>query len=116
MPYHIHRIGLQFPVHLREESHEPFGIVALEAWAAGLPVLASCAGGLKDFIVPERNGLLFDPEKPAELLRAYDRLTGDDGLRRRLADAAREDVRAYSWPVLTGRLLELYGELIDERR
>ena len=96
--------------------HEPFGIVALEAWAAGLPVLASCAGGLKDFIVPERNGLLFDPEKPAELLRAYDRLTGDDGLRHRLADAARADVRAFSWPVLTGRLLELYGELIDERR
>ncbi|MBO4491020.1 MAG: glycosyltransferase family 4 protein [Lentisphaeria bacterium] len=96
--------------------HEPFGIVALEAWAAGLPVLASGAGGLADFITPERNGLFFDPEKPESLVCAYERLIGDPGLRENLIAHAQEDVRAFSWPALTDRLLNLYGELLHEKR
>jgi len=91
--------------------HEPFGIVALEAWAAGLPVLAAKVGGLKDFIDPGRNGVLFDPADAASLVREYDRLMADEGLRKRLAANALADVRAYSWEALTGRLLDLYGEL-----
>ena len=96
--------------------HEPFGIVALEAWAAGLPVMAAAVGGLKDFMVSGRNGMLFDPSDASSLLDAYDRLSGDDGLRRRLAENARKDVEAYSWPALTGRLQSLYGELLDGKR
>ena len=92
--------------------HEPFGIVALEAWAAGIPVLASGVGGLGDFITPERNGLFFDPEDPASLVRTYQRLIRDPELRERLVTTAREDVRAYGWPALTDRLLTLYGELL----
>ncbi|MBQ7208819.1 MAG: glycosyltransferase family 4 protein [Lentisphaeria bacterium] len=95
--------------------HEPFGIVALESWAAGLPVVAARTGGLKDFIVPERNGLLFDPEDPAALVACCDRLFRDPELGRRLAENALSDVRAFSWEALTGRLLALYGELIRER-
>ena len=96
--------------------HEPFGIVALEAWAAGLPVLASGVGGLADFITPERNGLFFDPEKPESLILAYKRLADDPGLRKKLIAHAREDVRAYGWPALTDRLLHLYEELLHEKR
>ena len=96
--------------------HEPFGIVALEAWAAGLPVLASNAGGLKDFIVSGRNGILFDPDDPEALFRGYKALTGDAALRAQLAANALDDVRKYDYGALTGRLLELYRELIHERR
>ena len=92
--------------------HEPFGIVALEAWATGIPVLASRVGGLADFITQDRNGLFFDPEDPASLVRAYERLIRDPALRANLVAAAREDVRAYGWPALTDRLLTLYGELL----
>ena len=95
--------------------HEPFGIVILEAWSAGIPVIASRAGGLKDFIESGRTGLLFDPGHPEELVRAYETLTGDPELRRRLADAAREEVRNYSWKVLTGRLLDLYADLMAKK-
>lgn len=91
--------------------HEPFGIVALEAWAAGIPVLASAVGGLKDFIVPGRNGLLFAPGDVEDLVKNYELLNKDDGLRQRLTDTARQDVQDYSWTALTDRLLTLYGEL-----
>jgi len=96
--------------------HEPFGIVVLEAWAAGIPVLASGVGGLRDFIVPERNGLCFDPEDPASLIRGYDSLIRDPERRKRLADAARADVGEYSWTALSDRLLNLYRELLDGKR
>lgn len=96
--------------------HEPFGIVALEAWAAGIPVLASRVGGLADFITQDRNGLFFDPEDVSSLIHEYERLIHDPALRRNLVSAAREDVRAYGWPALTDRLLTLYGELLHEKR
>ena len=96
--------------------HEPFGIVILEAWSAGIPVIASNAGGLKDFIRPGRNGLLFDPEHGEELVKHYDSLIGDPARRQALAAAALEDVKNYSWSALTGRLLELYEELRHVQR
>ena len=95
--------------------HEPFGIVALEAWAAGLPVIAAETGGLGDFIVSGRNGLLFDPARPDELTACYDRLLREPELGPRLAANALEDVRSFSWEALTGRLADLYRELIHDR-
>ena len=96
--------------------HEPFGIAALEAWAAGVPVIASAVGGLRDFIVHERNGLLFAPGDAAALVENYEHLIRDAGLRRRLAENARQDVAAYSWSAITDRLLDLYKELENGRR
>ena len=96
--------------------HEPFGIVALEAWAAGIPVIAANVGGLKDFIVHEKNGLLFNPEDAGDLLKQYNILINNYDLRKRLAENARNDVQAYSWTALTDRLLALYGELLDAKR
>ena len=96
--------------------HEPFGIVVLEAWSAGIPVIASKVGGLKDFIQSGRNGLLFDPEHGEELVKHYDDLIGDPARRQALAATALEDVRNYSWSALTGRLLELYEDLRHGQR
>ena len=95
--------------------HEPFGIAALEAWAAGLPLIAAATGGLRDFIVPGRNGLLFAPDDPESLLRCYDELTGDKALSARLRANALADVQSFNWEALSGRLLELYRELIHAR-
>ena len=93
--------------------HEPFGIVVLEAWSAGLPVISSNAGGLKDFVVHKRNGLLFPPDDMTALVENYKQLMDSSELRASLVAAALEDVKQYSWTALSQRLIGFYRELLS---
>lgn len=91
--------------------YESFGMVALEAMACGTPVIASEVGGLAfvvrdgvtGFHVPER-----DPEALADKIKL---LLHDDALRRRLSRRAVCWAESYGWPVIAGRLLELFHEV-----
>ena len=91
--------------------HEPFGIVALEAWTYGLPLIASAVGGLRDFVKDGENGLLFDPARPETLVSAVKRLQEDAPLRSRLSARGLEDVKGFSWESIVAQTLDLYGEL-----
>jgi glycosyltransferase involved in cell wall biosynthesis len=66
---------------------EPFGIVFVEALAAGLPVVATSLGGALE-IVDDTCGILVPPDDPAALSVALERLLRDRALRARLALAA----------------------------
>jgi D-inositol-3-phosphate glycosyltransferase len=95
--------------------YESFGMVALEAMACGTPVIASEVGGLAfvvrngvtGFHVPER-----DPEALADKIKL---LLGDDALRARQSRRALCWAESYGWPVIAGRLLELFYELSQVR-
>ncbi len=66
---------------------EPFGMVAIEAMACGLPVVAAAHGGLLDIVQPEVTGLLFKPRQAQALAQALLTLAGDDALRARMGAA-----------------------------
>lgn len=66
---------------------EGYGMVAAEALARGLPILATQTGALPDLVDPE-TGILVPPDDPAALREALGRLLGDHQLRRRLAAGA----------------------------
>lgn len=85
--------------------HEPFGIVILEAWASGIPVIASNAGGLKDLIKSEVNGLNFPPDDPNALIQAWKKLDSSSELRTSLIENALQEVRNFTWPALMKRLM-----------
>ena len=91
--------------------HEPFGIVALEAMARGIPLIAANIGGLPDFVHDGENGMLFEPADADALARAYDRLAAlpAEGLAR-LTSAARATAESYSWPEIVSRLMRIYSE------
>lgn len=94
-------------------SHtEPFGIVILEAWAAGVPVIASRVGGIPFFTHPEQDVLLFPDGNQEELVRCMERLVLDRPLRQRLIAGASTSVEQYSWPKITERLIGIYSDLI----
>lgn len=73
---------------------EGFGIVFIEANAAGLAVLGGRSGGVEDAVVDEGTGLLVDPGDPQAVARGLIRLLQDEPLRRRLADRGRERASA----------------------
>lgn len=83
---------------------EPFGIVALEAMACGVPVCASRTGGLQDIVVHGRTGLLFEPGNAAALAACLETLLDDGERCRVMGQAARQRAAdRYSWDTLIPR-------------
>ena len=93
--------------------HEPFGIVILEAWAAGLPVLASRVGGIPSFVEDGRDGLLFEANDQAGFVGQVKRLVDEPGYGQALAAAGHGKARGeYSWKRITERLVAVYQEVL----
>jgi glycosyltransferase involved in cell wall biosynthesis len=95
--------------------HEPFGIVVLEAWAAGLPVLACKRGGIVDFAADRETALLVDSEDEEALVRGMAELADDETLRTRLSRNALDAVGDYGWNAVSARIREIYEGVIRER-
>jgi glycosyltransferase involved in cell wall biosynthesis len=72
---------------------EPFGMVLLEAMAAGRPVVASDSGGPAEIVEDGMSGLLFPTGDAAALAERLQRLLDDPALRERLAEGGRRRVR-----------------------
>lgn len=93
---------------------EPFGIVALEAMAAGLPVCASRVGGLREIVRHEHTGFLFERGNAAQLAEALKLLLKHPEKRRQMGEAGRERaVRQYQWKHI---VREYYPRLLDMGR
>ncbi len=77
---------------------EPYGLVAVEAMAAGRPVVASRVGGLQHIVRPGETGHLFERESSAGLALLLNRLLDDPGELRRMGRRSREIAEAeYDW-------------------
>jgi glycosyltransferase involved in cell wall biosynthesis len=82
-------------------------LVCMEALAAGLPLVATRVGGIPDLVREGQNGLLVDKDDADALGDALEALVGDEGARRRMGLAAREDARReYDAPHNARRLFE----------
>lgn len=97
-------------VFILPSQHEPFGIVVLEAWSAGIPVIASNVGGLGLLIKDGVNGLQFEQGNDEALLTTYDKLLNTNGLAETLVTRAHEDVEGYSWDSVAQSLLGIYNK------
>jgi glycosyltransferase involved in cell wall biosynthesis len=88
---------------------EGFGLVLIEAMAAGAPVIATNVGGIRDVVQANETGLLVPPGNAAMLANAIKRMIQDPQLRQRLAANAARDVRErFTWE----RVLPQYRQLL----
>lgn len=102
---------------LLPSMHEVFGIVALEAWAAGLPVAATAVGGLRSLIRHERDGLLFPSDDEEGLVASCRRLlSGGEAVENLCREAARRVRAEFSWRTVAEQLLQIYQEVADAAR
>jgi glycosyltransferase involved in cell wall biosynthesis len=94
---------------------EAFGIVQIEAMAAGIPVVnTSLDSGVPFVSLHERTGLTVPPENPSALAAAINRLLDDPDLRRSLGNAARLRARQeFSIEGMTSRTLALYDSVMS---
>jgi glycosyltransferase involved in cell wall biosynthesis len=97
--------------------HEPFGIVVLEAWAAGLPVIAARVGGIPSFTQHGENIMHADPHHWESLAQQLLNVMDNPQLATRLANNGRTTARRdYDWSVISQQLATLYQELLSDRR
>jgi glycosyltransferase involved in cell wall biosynthesis len=85
---------------------ESFGIAALEARTAGLPVVASSGAGIREFVAPECEGLLADTD--AGMAAALARLATEPTLRLSIAEHNRRVPPKVSWPHVVARCDQAY--------
>lgn len=96
---------------------EVFGLVVLEAMAAGKPVIASNIGGLPEVVSDRITGLLVQPGSVPELAEAIDRLFHDHGMTREMGFAGRERVlKEFTLEKHYEKLMEIYKSAIAEHR
>ncbi|MGK5441510.1 glycosyltransferase family 4 protein [Micromonospora sp. URMC 105] len=90
--------------------YEPFGMVALEAAAAGAPLAVADTGGLAEIVEPGVTGVTFPHSDPDALAGAVDQLLGDEVFARRVARRARTMVsRRYAWATIAARTAASYA-------
>jgi len=91
--------------------YEPFGIVALEGMAAGVPVVAANVGGLSEIIEHDRTGVLVYPKNFESIAWGVNRVLSDPGYSNWLVQNAKRKVQeAYSWEAVAQRTIEVYEE------
>jgi glycosyltransferase involved in cell wall biosynthesis len=90
---------------------EAFGLVVLESYAAGKPVIASRHPGLDSLVQENRTGLLVRSELPDHLAAAIGALLADPARTAQMGQAAQSFVQGFAWRAIAQRHIELYQQL-----
>lgn len=90
---------------------ESFGLVALEAAACGIPVVASAVGGLLTLVDDGRTGYLVENRDPSMFASRIARILDDPTLAAQMSVRASEKARSYTWSFAAARLRRLYRDV-----
>lgn len=96
-------------------GNESFGIVLIEAMAAGRAVVASDIPGYRSVVIPGMNGEVFPPGDAGALADTLARLVGDPERRAWLSVRGRARALEFAWPRVTDRIEALYRDVLSRR-
>lgn len=102
----------QSDIYVHSAYYEPFGLVLLEAMAAGLPVVSLNGGGNEDIIIHGENGYIFPEANPHEFATCIQSLSEDADLYKLIASQGQELAGEYDISDYTKNLIHLYKESV----
>lgn len=95
-------------------AFEGFGRIIVEAWACGLPVVSTDAGGPGEIIQPGENGLLVPVDSPEALADKIKMALTDTKLQERLREEGIASVKEYTLEKHTKKIVSLYREIVEK--
>ncbi|NES02878.1 MAG: glycosyltransferase family 1 protein [Okeania sp. SIO2F4] len=111
-PENVPNILKNSDFHVTASEKETRGLTVLEAFAAGIPVVAPQAGGVTENIQDGWNGLLFTPGNQESFCKKLKLLIEDNNLRREMGIKAKEVIAKYSWNNAVANLVKIWQEQI----
>ena len=94
--------------------YEPFGIVALEGMATGVPVVASRVGGLVEIIDHDRTGVFVHPRSPESIAWGICKILSDFDHAKWITENAKEELcKSYSWEAVAMKTAEVYKKVME---
>ncbi len=114
-PAHVPALLLNSDIHITTSEKETKGLTILEAFAAGIPVIAPRAGGVVDSIQSGQNGFLFEPRHWMDFAAKLDQLVNDAPLRHRMGTAARQTAAPFDWDAAVQQLLHIWQAQINQK-
>ncbi|MGB3402619.1 MAG: glycosyltransferase [Microcoleaceae cyanobacterium] len=123
---HIHLLGRVTPenvpallancdLHITTSEKETRGLTVLEAFAAGIPVLAPAAGGVMENIKPGYNGLLYQPQNAIDFIQKLQQLIENPSLRQEMGKNGHQDLKEFSWDNTVKNLINIWENQIKSR-
>jgi phosphatidylinositol alpha-mannosyltransferase len=97
-------------------GNESFGIVLIEAMAAGRALVCSDIPGYRTVVTPGENAICFPPGDVRALARTLANLVDDAARRGRLAEAGRQRALDFAWPRVVDRIEAVYREAVGQHR
>ncbi len=104
-----------FDAFVISSRYEGLSLALIEALAAGVPAVATTAGGIPEVVTDGREGLLVPPAQPALMANAIDRLLRDPEQRAEMAAQARQRAKCFRIAHAVRRLEDIYDEVLNGR-
>jgi len=114
-PESIPALLVNCDLHVTTSEKETRGLTILEAFAAGIPVLAPKSGGIVENIEHGHNGFLYKPGDRLDFIDKLKILIENPDLRHEMGDHARHSIQAYSWEQAIHNLANVWQEAIKEK-
>jgi glycosyltransferase involved in cell wall biosynthesis len=112
----VHELYDSADIYLNSSDIDNMPGSLIEAFACGLPVVTTDAGGIPYIVTHEKTGLLVPRGDHAALALAAIRLLDEPGLALRIIHNARDECHKYTWPAVRNQWVALYYSLVVEKK
>jgi UDP-glucose:(heptosyl)LPS alpha-1,3-glucosyltransferase len=112
----LSRLYLSSDLYMMLSKFDTFGMVVLEAMAAGLPVIVSSRVGAKDLVQEDKNGFTINNTSDYAYIASKLELLLDENVRKRMSAAAYQTATQNTWDMMAIKYQDIYTDIITKKK